>query len=327
MRRDGLGRNESSVLALGTVGGSAVGSEWIRVTRSQPCPVCDGTTWCTVSGDGAVIHCMRAQSERALESGGWLHKSEGTKVIAFLERKREPEKRPVIRWGVEAQRMYEASKASSTRLALARELGVTVESLELLGVGWGADREEFASFPMRDMRQRVCGIVRRYKDGAKKTMKWSRCGLFHAENYLDFGGPILVAEGGSDVAALMSMNLCGVGRPSNTGGIPCLISLLFRQDAMKRTVIVLAERDEKPDRRGKRDWCPAHCHGCGVCFPGLAGAMETASKLKDALGKNVSFRFPPDGAKDVRAWVNTYGLDGRLFLAGLRPHNTTRRKM
>lgn len=296
-------------------------SEWIRVRRGQPCPVCEGETWCTVSGDGAVVHCMRAQSEKPLESGGWLHKREGTKVIAFLQRKKEPEQRPVIRWGVEAERMYEATKAASTRAELARELGVSVESLELLNVGWGADRSEFASFPMRDMRQRFCGIVRRYKDGAKKTMKWSRNGLFHAKRFLDFGGPILVAEGGSDVAALMSMGLCGVGRPSNTGGVPMLISLLKLSEAKRRTVIVLAELDAKPEKRGRHDWCPADCSGCGHCWPGLFGAIETAARLSKALEKNVAFRFPPDGAKDVRAWVNTHGLNGRRFLAGLRAHS------
>lgn len=294
-------------------------SEWIRVCRSHPCPVCEGTTWCTVSGDGAVVHCMRAKSDKSLESGGWLHKVGGEKVIAFIRAEKKQEQRPQIRWSDEARRMYDASKASSTRLALAQELGVTVESLELLKVGWGADRYgEFASFPMRDMRQRICGIVRRYQDGAKKTMKWSRNGLFYAENYLDFGGPILVAEGGSDVAALMSMGLCGVGRPSNTGGMPGLIALLMSAGALKRTALILAERDEKPERRGKRDWCPADCTGCGVCFPGLFGAIEIATKLSKALDKNIRYRFPPDEAKDVRAWVNEHGCDGRRFLAGLR---------
>ncbi len=311
-------RNTSGVLALEIRRTGAVGSEWIRVTRSHPCPICEGTTWCTVSGDGAVVHCMRAQSDKSLESGGWIHKVGGAKVIDFIRAEKKCEQRPLIRWSEEAHRMYTASKASSTRVALARELGVTVESLELLNVGWGADRDEFASFPMRDMRQRICGIVRRYSDGAKKTMKWSRNGLFHAEKYLDFGGPILVAEGGSDVAALLSMGLCGVGRPSNTGGVPALISLLTRPEAQKRTVWILAERDEKPDRRGKRDWCPASCTGCGLCFPGLHGAKEVAAQLTKALEKNVRYRFPPDEAKDVRAWMNEHGCDGRRFLAGLR---------
>jgi hypothetical protein len=261
---------------------------------------------------------MRAESAKPLKSGGWIHKIGDEQVVAFVRAKKEPEERPYIRWHLEAQRMYECERASRTRAELAQELGVSVESLELLGVGWGADSAEFASFPMRGIRGRYVGIVRRYRDGAKKTMKWSRCGLFHADNYLDFGGPVLIPEGASDVAALLSMGLCAVGRPSNVGGVNNLVALLTN---VKRTFIVLAEHDEKPEKRGQRQWCPADCAGCGYCWPGLYGSAKTAGDLSEHFKKRVAFRFPPDGAKDVRAWVQTHGLDGRKFLSGLRSHS------
>jgi len=292
-----------------------VGTEWIRVRHGAPCPICEADSWCTVSADGKVAHCMRGESAKAVKSGGWIHDVGGANVVALVERNKAPETRPYIRWDAEARRMYECERASRTRAELAQQLGVSVESLELLGVGWGADFKEFASFPMRGIRGRYVGIVRRYQDGAKKTMKWSRCGLFHAENYLDFGGPVLIPEGASDVAALMSMGLCAVGRPSNVGGVLNLVALLTN---VKRKLIVLAENDAKPEKRGKREWCPANCVGCGHCFAGLFGAIQTASELGRAFQKRVEFRFPPDGAKDVRAWVQTHGLNGRKFLSGLR---------
>lgn len=293
---------------------------WIRVRHGRQCPICESETWCTVSADGTAVHCMRAESDKPVESkkvGGWIHKLGESKVVRFTRAEKEPEQRPVIRWTDEAQRMYEAGRAAKTRQELAEGLGVTVESLELLRVGWGADFAEFSSFPMRNMRQRVCGIVRRYEDGRKLTMKWSRPGLFHALEWLDFGGPVFLPEGASDVAALLSMNLCAVGRPSNTGGIAPLVSLLT---GVKRTVIVLAERDEKPHKRGHRTWCPAECKGCAHCFPGKFGSETTAQQLTEALGRRVQCRFPPDGAKDVREWVKEHGLNGGKFLSGLRSH-------
>jgi len=293
-----------------------VSSEWIRVRHGRPCPICECDSWCTVSKDGAVVHCMRAPSEKEVAKGGWIHKREGAKVVAFVRAEKAPEQRPYIRWDAEAQRMYACERAGRTRVALANELGVTVESLELLDVGWGADNYgEFASFPMWGIRGRCVGIVRRYLNGEKKGMKWSRLGLFYSRNWLDFGGPVLIPEGASDVAALLSMGLCAVGRPSNAAGGTHLVALLTN---IKRTEIVLAERDEKPEKRGTKPWCPEDCTGCSYCAPGLFGAIKVAGELREAFQKNVAFRFPPDGAKDVREWVKNHGLDGRKFLAGLR---------
>ena len=49
-------------------------SEWIRVTRQEPCPVCRKPDWCGVSADGVWCVCMRAESGHASRNGGWLHR-------------------------------------------------------------------------------------------------------------------------------------------------------------------------------------------------------------------------------------------------------------
>jgi hypothetical protein len=239
----------------------------------------------------------------------------GAKVVDFVKHERKEVERPRIKWEAESRRMYDSQHAQKTRRELSQQLGVTERSLELLGVGWGADREEFASFPMKGIRGLCVGIVRRYADGTKKSMQHSRLGLFYGSNWLQYRGPVLIPEGASDVAALLSMGLCAVGRPSNQGGVLHLATMLA---GVKRPFIVLAEQDEKPSRRGERPWCPVDCAGCGLCWPGKAGAMKTAQELGESFRKRVMFRFPPDGAKDVRAWVQTHGLDGQRFLAGLR---------
>lgn len=54
---------------------------WRRLAPRESCRVCDRRGWCTVRSDGAV-GCMRAQSDRPLRNGGWLHWPDGRPLPA-----------------------------------------------------------------------------------------------------------------------------------------------------------------------------------------------------------------------------------------------------
>ncbi len=43
-------------------------SNWRRVSRNYPCPICHETHWCPVTADGALAKCMRV-AEGAFKSG------------------------------------------------------------------------------------------------------------------------------------------------------------------------------------------------------------------------------------------------------------------
>ena len=201
-------------------------TNWIRVSRSRRCPVCDSDSWCGISDDGAVVHCQRIESQTPCngESGGWIHRlSEPRPQRNRTMQPATKEQRPTIDWSGVAKRMYDAGR----RDELARVLGVSVDALSRLGVGSGADdfgqREPFWSFPERSGQLKVTGIVRRYWTGAKKMMRWSRSGLYITREWWTVPGPILLVEGGSDVAACLTMGLCVIGRPNNIGGVNPLI--------------------------------------------------------------------------------------------------------
>ncbi len=51
-------------------------STWIRVSRSEPCPVCDRPDYCTRTTDGTAVKCMRVESDQPDKGplGGWIHK-------------------------------------------------------------------------------------------------------------------------------------------------------------------------------------------------------------------------------------------------------------
>ena len=59
----------------------------------------------------------------------------------------------------------------------------------------------------------------RQRDGSKKRMLGGSAGLTYADGWDTGDGPILLVEGGSDTAALMTIGLNVVGRPSNRGGV------------------------------------------------------------------------------------------------------------
>jgi len=268
---------------------------WAEVSKSEPCEICDSDHWCTRNVDGRRC-CMRIKSDTPMRNGGWLHRGDAPTVVVERPRERRiTDTELANRFGPLARACY--VKQGGAIMELAGRLGVTTDSLDRLhvgfdGLGW--------TFPEQNHRGQVIGINRRFSDGGKVCYVGSRRGLTYADDWADAGGPILLVEGGSDVAAGVMMGLCVVGRPSNTGGVEYLIRLLGRHT--DRKIVILAERDEKDRSILVRH--DSACRCCGQCFSGKFGAVETSKRLSRKLERIVQWTFLPDGAKDLRAWVN-----------------------
>lgn len=197
-------------------------------------------------------------------------------------------------------------RGTHKRDVLAQMLGVSKESIACLRVGWDSDDGTW-DFPELNAVGEIIGINRRYRDGRKKRVAGGQAGLTYASDWDTGNGPIFLVEGGSDTAALITVGFSVVGRPSNTGGGDLLIELL---DAVppSRTIVVVAERDEKSDGQ----------------WPGRDGAIKISQKLVQGLGREVHWALPPDNCKDSRAWLQMMRAEGipdaslqRLFLDGL----------
>lgn len=240
---------------------------------------------------------MRVESEKesigADGSIGWIHRLDEPVLVERTERENRPpmEPRDVLNL---ARQAFEHSKAAETRETLSKSLGVTTKSLEALRVGFGCDSNgrQWSSWPSRDAAGNVIGITRRYENGEKKTMYRTKTGLFFPIETSGLRGPILIVEGGSDVAAAYSVGMPAIGRPSNTGGAGWIQKLIGNKRA-----IVIGENDLDESRRGKNKTCPANCNGCGHCWPGKFGAEMVAKQL------NRPWVFPPQGTKDFRELV------------------------
>lgn len=182
------------------------------------------------------------------------------------------------------QRQFKEALTIRQLRQLARQLGIKTGSLKACGAGWDHDAGAY-TFPERDGRGRVIGIHIRSADTAKRWMvPGSTRGLYYTKRWRQGSGPILIPEGVSDTAALLSHGLSAVGRPSCSGGADLLAELLEDTD---QEIIVVGENDQKTDGR----------------WPGKDGARKVAQSLANLLDRDIRWVLPPEGFKDVRDWL------------------------
>jgi hypothetical protein len=174
---------------------------------------------------------------------------------------------------------------------LADALNVSVHSLAAMHVGWSEGHRSW-TFPMRDASARITGVRLRRPDGSKWAVKGSSEGLFYAPGKI--GQTVYVAEGASDVAAMMTLGLSAVGKPSAQGGGPALAGMLAGLD-----VVLIADSDDV----GKR------------------GAQATAHHLI-GVARRVRIVVPSVG-KDVREWVRAGADAHRIRMAAERAAEVT----
>jgi hypothetical protein len=220
------------------------------------------------------------ESPKRCGGAGWLHhlRSDGP-TWSPRARRIEISAARIGAGEVDFSKLAADFRAAARPEALARlaaALGVGVESLARLGVGWAA-RYRAWSFPMRNAAGAVLGIRLRLPEGKKLSVKGGKEGLFLPEGLDAAGGRLLIAEGPTDCAALLDLGFAAVGRPSCTGGVKLLVELVGRL-AVHEAVIV-ADGDA----------------------PGQRGADNLESLLL-AYSAAVRIIVPPSGIKDARDW-------------------------
>ena len=286
--------------------------KFAKVSPSEPCAVCGRHDWCTRTTDGGLVRCMRVESDRPSKGGGWIHKL----ADPLPPCPPSTAQKKLKNVGELAQKMFLHPNADKWRERLALSLGVSHASLRKLAVGYGIDwdGEPWWSFPCRDQKGRIIGITRRYRDGKKKTLKGtSNSGVFCKKRWWVSDCPCLyITEGPSDVAAMIDYGLACLGRPSNTGGVSIIASMVRRRDI--KNIVVIGENDHRPDKRGGIPACKPDCQGCGHCFPGLFGANVFAEQLSRQLCREIDIQMPPGTTKDAREW-SLFDFEGLRYYA------------
>lgn len=273
-------------------------SEFVRVSKQHPCPVCKKPDWCMVSKDGSAAICPRVPSNRDLGEAGFLHRLSEQAVPP------PPCFKPVAVNinAVDIARRYQEAMTAETYADLAETLGVTEDSLMALGVG-KADQylDGTYAFPMRDDRDQIVGVRLRNKDGHKWAVYGSKQGLFYGS--IEADDTIYVCEGPTDAAALISMGVTAIGKPSCSAGDELLVSIIRK--VRPEMVVVVSDVDH---HAGKCNFCDKDF--CQHCRPGQFGAEKTARSVA-AIGASVKV-IEPINAKDIRQWYNRGGTKAGL---------------
>lgn len=181
------------------------------------------------------------------------------------------------RWACLAGEYSRAMRPDWLRRA-ADLLGLPVDPLLRLGVGWAAERRA-TSWPMRDSVSRVIGLRLRCPRTARKwAVKGSRAGLFYDPALLSIDRPrrLWVPEGPTDTAALLSIGLDAAGVPSAGCGADLLIGVA--RSIRPGEIVIVADADG----------------------PGRDGAERLAEALLIVAPVRV---IAPERAKDARAWI------------------------
>ena len=268
----------------------------VPVSSAEPCVLCGHSSWCSRTRDG-LYFCMRTSGNR--EGFRWLSASKTDAAWHLFRREGDalpmsarpatplppaPTTPSVIDWQAEAVR-HRATLTSRRAEQLAGSLGLPTQAIDLLElIGWSREKQAF-TIPERDGAGCIVGLSLRWLDGRKRVQRGGRRGLFVPVNWMELLGSVRVPEGASDVLALAWYGVPCVGRPSAMAGADLLAGLLRDVD---RPLVVLGENDIKDDGR----------------WPGREGAVWMAERLRQLLpGREVLMRLPPQGFKDVRAWV------------------------
>jgi hypothetical protein len=265
---------------------------FVRCASQIRCPICDKLDWCMVSRDNpndpSTVICARIESRYRWGEAGWFH-----------ELREQPTRR-----GRHGPRLITLSTAVPLELAqlanrtsvaldgehalqLATSLGVTVDSLHRLNVGWlESDRKsriaavrssDVWTFPMRDANDRIIGVRLRLPDGQKRAVCGSSNGLFIPAGITPHPELLLVTEGESDCAALLDLGFDAIGRPGCNSGTKLVTQYVRR--LRPESVAVISDNDEQ----------------------GRAGAVRLGVLLR-AYCRRLHIVTPPDGVKDAREW-------------------------
>lgn len=244
-----------------------------RVTRQQPCPVCQKPDWCRVFADGWA-ECMRVPSGKPAKSGGWLHWHRQGLLPTFplLRRTAVSPPPPTIN-ATKLMRDWLGATSPAALDEFAASLGLSSASLTAVGAAWAAAHSAWA-FPMCDGYGNVVGIRLRNERG-KFAVRGSKQGIFLANAPAQKA--LFVCEGPTDTAAAVELGLFAVGRPNCCCG-GSEIKVYARRHECSR-VVVISDNDR----------------------PGLDGARKVGGELKLPFAIYV----PP--AKDVREFVRLGG--------------------
>ena len=252
------------------------------VSRARPCLLCGKGDWCYRKPARGVSVCHRVTEPPAGwrrlgvdPSGGlacrMIDGPESHPPIPTPAPRRQPPP-PTIDW-TDCQERLVRGLTRVRREAIEQATRLCVQFLAAIGLGY-SEALGCYTFPMFDCDMRICGMSTRRIDGRKAAIKGSRQGVYAVCRPRT--GTVLLCEGATDTAAMLSLGYWAVGRPSCRGGEDILAEWCQGLDA-----VIVSDSDSA----------------------GRSGAEILGQRLRrDARSVRI---IEPVACKDAREWVNT----------------------
>ncbi len=262
---------------------------WKRVTKQNPCPICEKDHHCSIALDGSVACCMRVPSDWECKGdmGGWIHKLNPDLVSRVRNVfRRTPKKKPLPPkyWHGLVTESQETAGLRPRAEVLGLQLGLSYKSLKRLLVGWLPEHSAW-TFPMWDGKGRMIGIRLRGLNNQKWSITGSFNGIFWPTTVSRKATTrLIICEGPTDCAALLDLGFDAIGRPSNLAGTKYILEFL---EGARRDVVIMADNDTK----SRATW---------------EGAIKLADVIKP-LTASLNVLVPPSDYKDIRGWYQGGG--------------------
>ena len=257
-------------------------SHWKRVSKRRPCPICEKPDWCGYTGPDVAptsAMCQRVESDKPCGDVGWLHRLRDNgdwrarRTVSVRGGRDTTNDASMLRLARDCHRQITIAQVEQ----LSRLLGVSVDNLWRLRVGWHQDKCVF-TFPMRRDDGTVCGIRLRSPNGFKWSVTGSKTGIFVPTGQAS-PRTLLICEGPTDLAAMLDLGFDGIGRPDCRSGVKAIVD--YVRHVRSQSVIVVADVDS---------------HGAGQ-----KGA-ETLAAVLAAYVTSLRVIQPPNKTKDARDW-------------------------
>ncbi|KAA1258363.1 Zinc-binding domain of primase-helicase [Rubripirellula obstinata] len=243
--------------------------------KGHPCPKCGGrdrfAAFPNINGRGAV-HCRHCFTKGSSPSPGdglatlqWILGLDFRATLGWLadwlgvKSESQSKPRPIARRTVTSERgtnaeplepsidfddlakQFFCEMSRERRESLAKKLQVEPRTLVRLRVGY-SEADQATTWPMVDSGGRCIGLRLRGHDGDKWSYRGGRGGLFVPDGIATKIPRLFICEGPSDAAAMLSIGLPAIGRPSCQGAMPATVNFVRRIGC--HDVAIVADHDE-----------------------------------------------------------------------------------
>ena len=271
---------------------------WVRVSRAEPCPICQGGDNCSVSTEGTAVWCGRVQSDRQNKGGQYFHRIDDNDPYRKTFEPRRFEKTREGKEFATLAKFHEIAIANRSHLSYwAERYCVPVSCWQ--DIHGYAIKGILVTPELNQDGDKVIGTSKRLlkSDGSteKKNVRGSSRGITVGRHPVGSGHAVIIVEGASDTAAANAAGFEGMGRHTRDADLTAF-SRLLSEVPDNCPIVVIVENDSPPARLVEQyndDSWREHM---------MQETSKRVALLVEIIGRPVLVSRPPERHNDFCDW-------------------------